>query len=234
MLQTGPRQPDTNERMLEESAQISRAQGDPLAFAPLYHRYVDDVYRYCYRRLGDAEEAADSTSLIFARALAALPHYQGTGTFRSWLFAIAHNAVIDSQHRVHRWDPLEAGANQIDPTPSPEEVALRADAAREMRTVLIQLPQDQRQVVELRLAGLTNPRWRRSLGAACRRSRCSRRVRSSACAPYLMRHAAPTSPRRDTTDDSSRTERSKPAPAGALDGDRVERRLGSPRARESG
>ena len=164
MLHTSPRHPDTHERMLEESAQISRAQVDPLAFAPLYHRYVDDVYRYCYRRLGDAEEAADSTSLIFARALAALPHYQGTGTFRSWLFAIAHNAVIDGQHRVRPWDPLEAGADHIDPAPSPEEVALRADAAREVRTVLIQLPRDQRQVVELRLAGLTNPEMATILG----------------------------------------------------------------------
>jgi RNA polymerase sigma-70 factor, ECF subfamily len=164
MRHTGPRQPDTNERMLEESAQISRAQRDPLAFAPLYHHYVDDVYRYCYRRLGDAEEAADSTSLIFARALAALPHYQGTGTFRSWLFAIAHNAVIDGQHRVRPSAPLEAGADQIDPTPSPEELALRADAAREVRTVLIQLPRDQRQVVELRLAGLTNAEMAAILG----------------------------------------------------------------------
>src|SRR5215207_11267313 len=164
MLHSGPRHPDTHERMLEESAQISRAQVDPLAFAPLYHRYVDDVYRYCYRRLGDAEEAADSTSLIFARALAALPHYQGTGAFRSWLFAIAHNAVIDGQGRVHPWDPLEAGADQIDPTPSPEEVALRDDAAREVRAVLARLPRDQRQVVELRLAGLTNSEMAAILG----------------------------------------------------------------------
>src|SRR5215204_7804432 len=130
MHRSRPRHPETSERLRDESALITRAQGDPLAFAPLYHHYVDDVFRYCARRLGDAEEAADSTSLIFARALAALPHYQGTGTFRSWLFAIAHNAVIDGQHRVRPWDPLEAGADHIDPAPSPEEAALRADAAR--------------------------------------------------------------------------------------------------------
>ena len=104
------------------------------------------------------------TSLIFARALAALPHYRGTGSFRSWLFAIAHNAVIDGQHQVRSWVPLQAGADQIDPAPSPEEVALRADAARQVRAVLIQLPQDQRQVVELRLAGLTNREMAAILG----------------------------------------------------------------------
>jgi RNA polymerase sigma-70 factor (ECF subfamily) len=150
--------------LLDEASQIAHAQRDPRAFAPLYHRYVDDVYRYCYRRLGDAEEAADMTSLIFTRALAALPRYAGTGSFRSWLFAIAHNAVIDGQHQVRSWAPLQAGADQIDPALSPEEVVLRVDAAREMHAVLIQLPQDQRQVVELRLAGLTNREMAAVLG----------------------------------------------------------------------
>jgi RNA polymerase sigma factor (sigma-70 family) len=156
MRDTGPCHPEESERLLDEASEIAHAQQDPRAFAPLYHRYVDDVYRYCYRRLGNAEEAADMTSLIFARALAALPRYHGSGSFRSWLFAIAHNAVIDGQHQVRSWVPLQAGADQIDPAPSPEEVVLRADAAREVRAVLLQLPCDQRQVVELRLAGLTH------------------------------------------------------------------------------
>jgi RNA polymerase sigma-70 factor, ECF subfamily len=166
MGDTDPRHPEGSEWLLDEASQIAHAQRDPRAFAPLYHRYVDAIYRYCYRRLGDAEEAADMTSLIFARALAALPRYHGTGSFRSWLFAIAHNAVIDSQHQVRSWVPLEAGADRIDPAPSPEEVSLRADAAREVRAVLLQLPCDQRQVVELRLAGLTN----KEMAAILRRS----------------------------------------------------------------
>jgi DNA-directed RNA polymerase specialized sigma24 family protein len=78
MSHTGPRQRDApDDRLLDESAQIARAQRDPHAFAPLYHHYFDGVYHYCYRRLGDAEEAADVTSLIFPRALVALPHYWG-------------------------------------------------------------------------------------------------------------------------------------------------------------
>lgn len=164
MRDTEPSHPGVSNVLLDEAAEIAHAQRDPCAFAPLYHRYVDDVYRYCYRRLGDAEAAADMTSFIFTRALVALPHYLGTGSFRSWLFAIAHNAVVDSQHQVRSWAPLQAGIDRIDPTPGPEEVVLRADTAREVRAVLIQLPQDQRQVVELRLAGLTNREMAAVLG----------------------------------------------------------------------
>lgn len=156
MVHSDSRHAHLRDRLPDESALIARAQQDPRAFAPLYDHYVDAIYHYCARRLEDAGEAADMTSLIFSRALAALPTYRGSGPFRSWLFAIAHNAVVDGQRAVHDWTPLDAGADQVDPAPTPEEVVLHQDEAREVRAVLSQLPPDQRQVVELRLAGLTN------------------------------------------------------------------------------
>jgi RNA polymerase sigma factor (sigma-70 family) len=156
MVYPGSRHTHLREQLPDEAALIARAQQDPRAFAPLYDHYVDAVYRYCARRLEDAEAAADMTSLIFARALVALPTYRGSGPFRSWLFAIAHNAVVDGQRAVHEWTSLEAGADQVDPAPTPEELVLHQDEAREVRAVLSQLIPDQRQVVELRLAGLTN------------------------------------------------------------------------------
>src|SRR5215213_5589126 len=65
---------------------VRQAKSDPRAFAPLYSRYFDPVYRYCYRRLGHPEAAADATSQIFAKALAALPGYREEApSFRSWL-----------------------------------------------------------------------------------------------------------------------------------------------------
>ena len=70
------------------------AQRDPYAFALLYTRYLDPIHRYCYRRLGSREAAEDATSLVFAKALSALPRYHDT-SFRSWLFTIAHHVVID-------------------------------------------------------------------------------------------------------------------------------------------
>ena len=82
----------------DEATLVLAAQRDPLAFAHLYLRYVDAVYRYCHRRLRVKEAAEDATSLVFAKALAALPRYHAElGTFRAWLFAIAHNVVVDAQ-----------------------------------------------------------------------------------------------------------------------------------------
>src|SRR5688500_4971912 len=78
---------------------VERAQrGDHEAFAVLYDRYLPRVHGYCYRLLGEREAAEDATTDTFMRALTALPACR-TGSFRSWLFAIAHNVTADEWRR---------------------------------------------------------------------------------------------------------------------------------------
>jgi len=140
----------------DEAMLVACAKADRRAFAPLYARYLDPVYRYCYRRLGSKEAAEDATSQVFAKALTALPSYRD-GSFGGWLFAIAHNVVADGYRRAalrsHR--PLDAVGEPLDAGPSPEDLAVAADERRSVRSLLAELPTDQRRVVELRLAGLT-------------------------------------------------------------------------------
>lgn len=137
----------------DEAALVERAKRDRLAFAPLYLRYLDPVHRYCYRRLGSREAAEDATALIFERALKALPAYRGD-VFRAWLFTIAHNVVADCYRAGRPNAPLAAAAAVADPAPPPEEIAVLADERRLLLAALPLLPDDQRRVMELRLAGL--------------------------------------------------------------------------------
>jgi RNA polymerase sigma-70 factor (ECF subfamily) len=137
---------------------VAAARIDPRAFAPLYSRYVDPVYRYCFRRLGHPEAAADATGQVFAKALAALPRYRDdAGSFRSWLFAIAHNVLVDEARVRPTTTSLDAAANVPDQAPSVEEEMLSTETAALIRGLLARLTPDQRQVMELRLAGLTGP-----------------------------------------------------------------------------
>lgn len=138
-----------------EAELIARAAHDPQAFALLYRQYLDPVYRYCYHRLGSKEAAEDVTSQIFARTLGALPTYRGDRPFRSWLFAIAHNAIVDAHRAQRRHQPLTAAEDVLDPTASPEDLVLSAEGARVVRALLAELTPDQARVIELRLAGLT-------------------------------------------------------------------------------
>lgn len=154
----------------DDALLVVAARADPYAFAPLYTRYVDPVYRYCFRRLGDREAAADATSLIFTKALAGLPGYRdGASSFRSWLFAIAHNVVVDAARAHHPTSPLEDAAGLRTNLPSPEEQVLTHETESLIRQLLSRLSPEQRQIMELRLAGLTGPEIAvavgRSLGA---------------------------------------------------------------------
>src|SRR5579883_2407674 len=79
-----------------EAALVEAAKQDSHAFALLYDRYVERVYRYCYRRLGSHADAEDTTSQTFHRALEAIASYEVRGApFEAWLFRIAHNLVVD-------------------------------------------------------------------------------------------------------------------------------------------
>lgn len=138
----------------DDEALAARAKANPAAFAPLYQRYVRPIYLYCYRRLGSRELAEDATSQVFTKALAAMPRYRGDA-FRPWLFTIAHHVVTDVYRRRKPTTPLDDAWEIADGGDSPEEFAIAADGERNVRRLLTHLTPDQRDVVELRLNGLT-------------------------------------------------------------------------------
>ena len=128
---------------------------NPQAFTALYDRYFPAVYGYCLSQLGDPEAAEDAASSTFLKALAALPGYRETGRFRSWLFAIAHNAVLDAMGGRHTNAPLEAAREVLDPAASPEARALGTLDRAWLDGAIARLPADDRRVLELRRAGLS-------------------------------------------------------------------------------
>jgi RNA polymerase sigma-70 factor, ECF subfamily len=140
-----------------DSELVARAQGDSEAFAALYRRYIEPVYCYCYHRLSSHAAAEDATSDIFLKAFSGIRGYRNERSFRSWLFAIAHNTVTDSYRAHHPQEPIEAAARVFDPAPSPEDRAEVADGERSVRTLLKQVTPQQARILELRLAGLTGP-----------------------------------------------------------------------------
>ena len=146
-----------------DEALVALGISDRAAFGLLYDRYLGPVYRYCYGRLGDRERAEDATSLVFARALAALPAQHGPSV-RAWLFAIAHNVVLNSRRDARADRPLDDAVSVPDPGPAPDDLAEAAEQRRFVADALARLPDEQRRVVELRLAGLTGPEVAAAIG----------------------------------------------------------------------
>jgi len=147
----------------DDAALVAAARRDPQAFALLYDRYADAVYRYCLVRLGSRPAAEDVTAQVFLSALAALDTCRAD-RFAGWLFAIARNTIADL-HRSRRPDRrLEEAEGVATGGPTPEDEAVVAESLRETLALLATLPEAQRQVVELRLVGLTGGQIAVALG----------------------------------------------------------------------
>ncbi len=142
------------DRFLDEDTQLmQRARTDPHAFAPLYEKYFPRIYAYCLRRLGQAEDAEDMTSLVFTQAFSSLTAYRG-GSVAAWLFRIAHNAVA-SHWRSHR------SARSLDShailASLPDERSLepftRAETRLEVARLIATLPEKHQELLALTVAG---------------------------------------------------------------------------------
>jgi RNA polymerase sigma-70 factor (ECF subfamily) len=141
----------------DDGCLVRAAQRAPAAFEPLYLRYRDRVFAYCYYHLGDRAEAEDAASAVFVKALGHLRGFHDRhGSFRAWLFRIAHNEVADRHKRRDRRPeaPLASARAAADPGRSPEDQAVLADDRRRLLVLLAALPARERAVLELRAAGL--------------------------------------------------------------------------------
>lgn len=116
------------------------------------------IYRWlagpvtAFARTRGAADPEGITNETFLRAFRSLDGFSGTGHgFRSWIFSIARNQLIDA-HRAAQRRPAELLA------PPPEEtsegadvVALEAIGTGDLDTALATLTADQREVIVLRL-----------------------------------------------------------------------------------
>lgn len=134
-------------------------QGDGEAFATIYERYVDTVYRYVYYRVGSHHVAEDLTSETFVRALRRLDSYTWTGRdIAAWFVTIARNLVVDhvksSRYRleVTTGDMLDGDER----APSTEAEVLERLRDERLLAAMRDLKPDQQECLSLRfLQGLS-------------------------------------------------------------------------------
>ena len=126
-------------------------QGDKRAFGVLYERYLDEIYRYVFYRVGDEHEAEDITANAFIRTWEHLPKMGRTGAgirgFRNWLYRVAKNLIIDF-YRTRETVPLPDGYHR-DEDPVEGAVERNAQAGR-LAEAIMQLKPEYQQIIILR------------------------------------------------------------------------------------
>jgi RNA polymerase sigma-70 factor, ECF subfamily len=170
------------------------AGGDNDAFGELTGGYRSELRAHCYRMLGSLHDAEDALQESLLRAWRSLPGFEGRGSVRSWLYAIATNASLDIiRHRSRRELPVDfspaarAGADLdppltdrpwLEPWPDhwlPQDASLSPEARYEQResvelafiVALQHLPSLQRAVLLLReVAGFSAAEISSQLGTS--------------------------------------------------------------------
>lgn len=143
-------------------------RGDGEAFAQLYDRYMDTVYRYVYYRVGARALAEDLTSETFLRALRRIGTFTWQGRdFGAWLVTIARNLVADhfksSRFRLEVTTGEMLDADEVEA--SPEDCVLESLSNAALLEAIKKLNPQQQECVTLRfLQGLSVAETARVMG----------------------------------------------------------------------
>jgi RNA polymerase sigma-70 factor (ECF subfamily) len=139
----------------DEALMLAYAAGDTAAFGELYARHRGKLYRYLLRQLRDNAQADELFQDVWQRVISARAGWTPDAGFAAWLYTIAHHRLGDHWRSLkHRpaapADADERTARLADPD-TPERVLSEFERRRQLQLALDDLPEEQREVLLLRL-----------------------------------------------------------------------------------
>lgn len=129
--------------------------GDTAAFELLYGRHRGPLYRFLLRQTRDQALADEFFQDVWQRVIVARAGWTPDAAFSTWLFRIAHNRLNDHWRGLKHRPPAPAdgddrAARVPDPT-TPERELSDFEQRRRLQRAIAELPEEQREVVLLRL-----------------------------------------------------------------------------------
>jgi len=130
-------------------------EGDEQAWSHLYGSFAGPVRAYVALR--GAHDPDDLVGEVFVQIARNLPRFEGgEAEFRSWLFMVAHNRLVDERRRLARRPSVPVAEHDEDAVavaPGAEAEALEAIGLEDVRALVARLTPDQRTVLLLRFVG---------------------------------------------------------------------------------
>ena len=125
--------------------------GDERAFAAIFRRYHQPLYRFCLAIVADPEDAQDALQNTMVKVMRALPGEERTIELKPWLYRIAHTEAIDLRPR--RRETRQLDVEQAAPGYGVAEDAVTRERLRRLLIDLGELPERQREVLVMRELG---------------------------------------------------------------------------------
>lgn len=137
-------------------------KGDHSAIEVLINRHRSKVYTYILLTIKNQQLAEDLFQETFIKVIQSLRRgkYKDNGKFLSWVIRIAHNLIIDHFRKEKQMNTLSNDDSEVDLFNSKklsdsniEELIIDSQIKSEIRVLINELPDDQREVVLLRHYG---------------------------------------------------------------------------------
>ena len=137
-------------------------KGDQSAIEILINRHRSKVYTYILLTIKNQPLAEDLFQETFIKVIQSLRRgkYRDNGRFLSWVIRIAHNLIIDHFRKEKQMNSVSNDDSEVDLFNSKklsdsniEELIVSSQIRSEIRNLINELPDDQREVVLLRHYG---------------------------------------------------------------------------------
>ncbi|MGJ7515270.1 RNA polymerase sigma factor [Pseudomonas baetica] len=148
--------PANNQEASSDESLLARyREGDGAAFEILYTRHRQGLYRFLLGLSGSAERAEEVYQETWLSLIRSVSQPQGRATFRTWLYQIARNRLIDHwrKHGVHQplHDTYDEQVHALpDEASDPAQLLSLSRDSQRLDNALQTLPADQREVFLLR------------------------------------------------------------------------------------
>jgi RNA polymerase sigma-70 factor, ECF subfamily len=123
-------------------------QGDRKALGELVREYERPIYNAAYRIVGNPDDAADVTQVVFMKAFERLDQYNPEYKFFSWIYRMAVNESINLRNRSQRLQALED--DQFTAADNPQDMLEAETLSSIIQAGLMELQDDYRVVVVMR------------------------------------------------------------------------------------
>jgi RNA polymerase sigma-70 factor (ECF subfamily) len=136
-------------------------QGDEEALGFLISRHEQRIFAFIISRIQDNDLANDIFQETFVKIIRTLKagRYNEKGKFLQWAMRIAHNLVMD-YYRQRKRMPTTAPTDDFnifdvikDDALTAEDAMIKEQVYRDLKDLILALPEEQRHVLELRIYG---------------------------------------------------------------------------------
>lgn len=131
----------------DDALMLAYQRGDTAAFESLYHRHKDGLFTFLYRSCSRRAIAEELAQEAWAGVINATPKYKAQGHFKTWLYQIGHNRLVDF------WRRRDNQHVNLENVPEPAaDTTLEAsnELHQQLMALISELPGDQRDTLLLR------------------------------------------------------------------------------------